>query len=330
MNIFIHFKNVEDSESSFKQLNRFLEQVDTRSNTFTFTNVEFDSETTIKLKINIPNNYIGNILVNTIKWIDDILDWKLRETNSSFTICLDKCVECKNFINVPTKFGNFINALKSRKDIIINSQNKNILNFKFTFTKGATMKRSKVIKLQTERGEVNFKAIEIDKYLYSVYWIGDLSKGEIPTRVHYQCETSEIFSSKHCDCKQQLDNFLDHIQKVGKGIMIYAHEEGRGNGLVNKVDAYWNTQELGDDTVDAMAKLGVPTENRNFENPARILKELKIKTVILFSNNPLKSNPISEIGIQVINKETWGDIHPEAKEYVETKINRMGHKKIWD
>ena len=49
---------------------------------------------------------------------------------------------------------------------------------------------------------------------------------------------SQVFGSKKCDCREQLDMSLKYIQENGGGAVIYLAQEGRGIGLANKVAAY--------------------------------------------------------------------------------------------
>ena len=69
--------------------------------------------------------------------------------------------------------------------------------------------------------------------------------------------------------------------------MIYEHQEGRGIGLMAKLQAY-ALQDAGLDTVDANHALGFKADCRDFSLPAAILHELGISRVRLLSNNPHK------------------------------------------
>lgn len=48
----------------------------------------------------------------------------------------------------------------------------------------------------------------------------------------------QVFGSKRCDCREQLDLSLRYVQENGGGAVIYLAQEGRGIGLANKVAAY--------------------------------------------------------------------------------------------
>src|SRR5688500_11182682 len=54
-------------------------------------------------------------------------------------------------------------------------------------------------------------------------------------RVHSECLTGDIFGSGRCDCGPQLDAAMQMISEVGKGVLVYLRQEGRGIGLANKL-----------------------------------------------------------------------------------------------
>jgi hypothetical protein len=49
---------------------------------------------------------------------------------------------------------------------------------------------------------------------------------------------TEVLGSLKCDCAEQLELALEHIQDAGCGMVIYLQQEGRGIGLANKIAAY--------------------------------------------------------------------------------------------
>ena len=104
-------------------------------------------------------------------------------------------------------------------------------------------------------------------------------------RVHDACLTSEILGSLKCDCAQQLRLSQHHLAKHG-GVLIYTPQEGRGIGLAAKVAAY-ALQEGGLDTVDANVALGLPAEARDYSAVRDILDHLRIRSVVILTNNCL-------------------------------------------
>ncbi len=145
-------------------------------------------------------------------------------------------------------------------------------------------------------------------------------------RVHSGCVTGDIFHSLRCDCYAQLQLALEAIIESPLGIIVYLpHHEGRGIGLVNKIKAYAE-QDRGLDTVDANLSIGAPIDARDYELPAKILKDLGYEKIRLMTNNPLKVEALERHGIQVMDKcRTVTEPSEHNKRYLDTKRDRMSH-----
>lgn len=143
-------------------------------------------------------------------------------------------------------------------------------------------------------------------------------------RVHDQCFTSEVFGSKRCDCREQLEDSLKLIQKES-GIIIYLQQEGRGIGIANKVAAY-SLQDQGMDTVDANLHLGFSEEMREYYSVADILADLDIKSIKLMTNNPYKMDQLKMINVQISEQIPINVISNRYNSrYLRSKRDRMNH-----
>jgi GTP cyclohydrolase II len=144
-------------------------------------------------------------------------------------------------------------------------------------------------------------------------------------RIHSQCLTGDVFHSLRCDCRQQLELALATIADARAGILIYENQEGRGIGLMAKLQAY-ELQDQGLDTIEANLELGYKADCRAYELPAEILKMLNVPNVRLITNNPAKVEALVNAGINVT--ERISAKVPESDEnarYLETKREKMGH-----
>lgn len=158
-----------------------------------------------------------------------------------------------------------------------------------------------------------------------VLTIGEVdSESKLLVRVHSECITSEVFGSVKCDCRKQLVAAQREIASEGKGMLIYLRQEGRGIGLINKLKAY-ELQNVGYDTVDANRMLGLPDDTREYEVAAQVLKFFDVRSIRLLTNNPEKINSLKTHGIKVEHRNLVCQTGNIAKEYLETKRNRMGH-----
>jgi GTP cyclohydrolase II len=144
-------------------------------------------------------------------------------------------------------------------------------------------------------------------------------------RVHSQCLTGDVFHSLRCDCRQQLELALSLIAEEGAGILIYEQQEGRGIGLMAKLQAY-ELQDSGLDTVEANERLGFKADHRAFTLPAEILKALGVTEVRLLSNNPDKVEALERAGVRVVERVPCEvTTSPHAEEYLRTKKEKLGH-----
>ena len=144
-------------------------------------------------------------------------------------------------------------------------------------------------------------------------------------RIHSQCLTGDVFGSLRCDCRDQLEMALSLISEAGTGILIYEQQEGRGIGLMAKLQAY-ELQDSGLDTVEANEKLGFKADHREFALPAEILKALGVTRVRLLSNNPDKVAALERGGVKVVERVPC-EVAPteHAEEYLKTKKEKLGH-----
>ncbi len=144
-------------------------------------------------------------------------------------------------------------------------------------------------------------------------------------RLHSECLTGDAFNSKRCDCGDQLAAATTAIEAAGGGYIIYLRDhEGRGIGLKEKIAAY-TLQDSGMDTVDANLALGHGVDERDWNDAVEIIENLGITHVTLLSNNPDKSDSLLAAGIDVRIIELGTQVHPENREYLLTKKNRMSH-----
>ncbi|MBN1567052.1 MAG: GTP cyclohydrolase II [Acidobacteria bacterium] len=144
-------------------------------------------------------------------------------------------------------------------------------------------------------------------------------------RIHSQCLTGDVFSSKRCDCGDQLAAAMNLIGKADAGVIVYQQKEGRGIGLINKIHAY-ELQDQGLDTVAANIELGFEADMRDYRMPAEILKYLGATRIELLSNNPEKVQGLEQEGIQVAKRIPL-EIPPSSstRGYLRIKKEKLGH-----
>tara|TARA_Y100001949_G_C15898446_1_gene291463 strand:- start:128 stop:715 length:588 start_codon:yes stop_codon:yes gene_type:complete len=181
-------------------------------------------------------------------------------------------------------------------------------------------------KLPTHWAEFNIKAYQDDLSgeEHLVLSLGDI-KGSPLVRIHSQCLTGDALFSLRCDCGPQLELAIQMIAEEGKGLLIYMAQEGRGIGLGNKIKAY-ELQDKGLNTVEANERLGFKADQRDYSVCGEILSSLRIFSVKLMTNNPLKVEGLEKVGVKVDSRIPLS-ISPTVhnKDYLSVKANSMGH-----
>lgn len=201
-----------------------------------------------------------------------------------------------------------------------------------TKTQAGKVRRVAVSRMPTKWGM--FQSFGFERDLSNGNWqtetalalvLGDLTEGAPLLRIHSQCFTGEILGSLRCDCRDQLELALQAIADEGRGLLIYEYQEGRGIGLMAKLQAY-ALQDAGLDTFEANHALGFEVDYRDFSLAAAILHELGVRQVRLLTNNPQKSRALLDAGIDLVEQVSC-EVAPteHSFDYLRTKKEKMGH-----
>ena len=147
----------------------------------------------------------------------------------------------------------------------------------------------------------------------------------VTVRLHSACLTGDLFGSLKCDCGDQLRHTARHMAETGGGVLLYLDQEGRGNGLGNKIQAY-RLQTQGFDTYDADEVLGFDHDQRGFDYAAAMLKQLGVAHVRLMTNNPAKIAALEAAGLDVVSDQRiLGRKTDQNIRYLASKRDRAGH-----
>lgn len=186
---------------------------------------------------------------------------------------------------------------------------------------------SNVAKMPTRYGTFSVRAFrDHEGREHAVLYQGEMAgQSLVPVRVHSECLTSEVLGSLRCDCKTQLDMALAHIAEKRIGMLIYLRQEGRGTGLVSKIDAY-ALQDEGLDTVEASGALGVPVDARTYELAGEVIRLFDIASISLLTNNPVKIESLRQQGVVVAHRTPMLSEPNEFNDaYLRAKKAKMSH-----
>ncbi len=147
----------------------------------------------------------------------------------------------------------------------------------------------------------------------------------VPTRIHSECLTGDVFGSLRCDCRDQLELALSRISGAETGIILYLRQEGRGIGIAQKIRAY-HLQESGLDTVEANLHLGFDDDLRDYSVAAGMLRAIGVASVVLYTNNLRKLDGLTRGGVHVLRREPIiAPSRVENAHYIATKRTKSGH-----
>jgi len=129
--------------------------------------------------------------------------------------------------------------------------------------------------------------------------MGEIENEEnVICRVHSACVSGHVFNSVECECQQEMEAAQGAIQNAGKGVIIYLEQEGKGNGHLALM-ASIPYKKAGMKQSEAYEKAGFETDARSFRPAAEILTDLKVKSIVLMTDNPGKAEDLRKFGIVV-------------------------------
>lgn len=197
-----------------------------------------------------------------------------------------------------------------------------------TFEDGLRVEIAARARLPTRHGEFEMVAFENnrDGKEHVAFVRGDVvGRHNVPTRLHSECLTGDVFGSIKCDCRAQLELAIDTVAGTDVGVILYLRQEGRGIGLTNKIRAY-SLQDRGFDTVEANHHLGFDDDLRTYDVAAAMIHLLGIQSVEVFTNNPRKLEGLRNNGV-VVSRRHPSETEPTAQNrfYLATKRRKSGH-----
>ena len=172
---------------------------------------------------------------------------------------------------------------------------------------------------------VGFKEVANGKD-HAALVMGDVTTAApVLARIHSECLTGDALFSLRCDCGFQLQAAMQRIAEEQRGVLLYVRQEGRGIGLLNKIQAY-HLQDQGADTVDANVALGFGADMRDYTICADMLKQLEVKTLRLMTNNPRKLSAMEKMGLHIAERVPLQEgRNPHNEFYLDTKAGKLGH-----
>ena len=129
--------------------------------------------------------------------------------------------------------------------------------------------------------------------------MGDVAgKEDVLCRVHSHCTGAHIFNSVECECREEMERSQFLIEKEGRGVVIWLDQEGKGNGHLALMASIPYKQE-GFPQAEAYQKAGFEADDRNYRPAAEMLRDLRVKSIVLLANNASKAEDLRKASIAV-------------------------------
>jgi GTP cyclohydrolase II len=129
--------------------------------------------------------------------------------------------------------------------------------------------------------------------------MGDVAGREnVLCRVHSHCISAHVFNSIECDCREQMEMAQRLIQEAGSGVIIWLDQQGKNNGHLALLQSR-KLKDAGLSQAEAYVKLGYSADARSYVRAAEILRELKVGSITLLTNNPEKVSQLRKDGLVI-------------------------------
>ncbi len=127
---------------------------------------------------------------------------------------------------------------------------------------------------------------------------GDVAGGDgVFCRIHSHCIGAHVFNSIECTCREEMEGAQAMIERDCRGVIIWLDQEGKGNGHLALMESIPYKKEFGQ--AEAYVKAGFSADARSYRPAAEILKDLKVRSIILLSNSSEKAEDLRQISINV-------------------------------
>lgn len=150
--------------------------------------------------------------------------------------------------------------------------------------------------LQTEYGD--FKLIAYRQVTNDTEHLA-LVKGEwaedevIPVRVHSSSMVGDIFNALNFGKGRELRQAMQHIEKNGKGVVVYINKLRTGSGLLDELEAYNKMNNSADYTAS------LRMDSKDYGIGAQILRDLGVHRMKLLSNTPNRVHGETVYGLKI-------------------------------
>jgi 3,4-dihydroxy 2-butanone 4-phosphate synthase/GTP cyclohydrolase II len=144
---------------------------------------------------------------------------------------------------------------------------------------------------------------DVSDALHLAVVVGKIDPGEVvPVRVHIASTLEDVFAAASGDNTVAMERVMDTLFREQTGVVLYLYAAGKGpEDLLNHVNLYRYQAENGCSMREAMDRLGIRRDPRDFGIGAQILASLGLHRIKLVSSSPQKLRGLEGYGLQVVD-----------------------------
>ncbi|MES2971298.1 MAG: hypothetical protein V4702_03195 [Patescibacteria group bacterium] len=161
--------------------------------------------------------------------------------------------------------------------------------------------------------------------------IEKMTGSDLLVRIDSGCDIGQIYDDHGCDCREQFHGALAEMQQLGRGVVIHIPaQDGRGYGTATKMETeglkrgievatnHSNAKPV-DTITAAQMVLGTEFDIRTYRGAGRLLTMLGLRSIILQTDNRLKTAGVISEGIDVRRTPTNTSGANGSMQHVEAK-----------
>lgn len=144
---------------------------------------------------------------------------------------------------------------------------------------------------------------EVNPAMHLALVVGDISGPEpVPVRVHVCSTLEDVFGASPAENTVGIQRVLDTLFDRGRGVLLYLYADGRGGDeLQEHLKLFELRHALQGDLKEALKRVNVRRDPRDFGLGAQILASLGLKEIVLISNSPTRMRGLEGYGLKVVD-----------------------------
>ncbi len=119
-------------------------------------------------------------------------------------------------------------------------------------------------------------------------------------RVHASSLVMDLLGTLSEEGNNSFHTALQMVAQAGKGVVLYMNQEGKGMGILNRLQAFQKQQAAEEESGEANLSVAAKKFQKDYGIGAQILRDLGVGKIRLLTNNPKKRIGIMGYGLEIV------------------------------